>query len=84
MADVVAPHLTTMFNCVKDVQTLTSTLLTANIMMIPKPDWDHSSRANLNSFLLRLIKRDQMGFVPRKQAGDAISRLLQIQHIVHS
>lgn len=106
MADVVAPHLTNMFNSVKNGHTFTSTLLTANIVMIPKPDRDiplgpilgQSSNllnidmkiltkilANrLNSFLPCLIKNDQVGFVPRRQAGDAIRRLLQIQHIVHN
>lgn len=38
----------------------------------------------LNCFLPCLIKKDQVGFVPRRQAGDAIRRLLQIQHIAHN
>lgn len=38
---------------------------------------------SLNSFLPRLIKKDQVGFVPRRQAVDTIRRILQIQHITH-
>lgn len=105
LADVLAPHLTAMFNAVKDGHALTPNLLTANIVMIPKPDRDHSSwttlrpisliiidikiltkiLANLlNSFLPRLVKKDQVGFIPGRQAGDAIRRIIQLQHIAHS
>lgn len=37
MADVLAPHLTVMYNAVKDDQAFTSNLLTTNIVMILKP-----------------------------------------------
>lgn len=37
----------------------------------------------LNSFLPCLIKKGQVGFVPQRQAGDAIWRILQLQHIAH-
>lgn len=45
-ADVLAPHLTAMFSSVKDGQAFSSDLLTANIVMIPKPDVDHYSWTN--------------------------------------
>lgn len=46
LADVIAPHLTAMYNSVKNSQNFPSDLLTANIVMLPKPDRDHSSWAN--------------------------------------
>lgn len=105
LADIMAPHLTAMYNSVKGGQLFTPDLLTSNIVMIPRPDRDHSSWANfrpislinvhmkiltkilanrLNYFLPRLIKKDQVGFVTQRQAGDAITRILQVQHIAHS
>lgn len=101
LATVVAPHLTAMYNSVKNGRSFTPDLLTANIVMIPKPDHDHSSwpislinvdmklltkiLANrLNSFLPRLIGKDQVSFVPQRQAGDAIRRILQLQPIAHT
>lgn len=38
IADLLAPHLTAMYNSVKDGQAFTSNLLTANILMLPKSD----------------------------------------------
>lgn len=37
----------------------------------------------LNPFLPRLIKKDQVGFVPHRQAGDAIRQIIQLQHLAH-
>lgn len=94
-----------MNNSVRNGQAFTSNLLTANVVMIPKPDRDHSSWANfrpiflinidmkiltkilvyrLNPFLPRLIQKDQVALVLQQQAGDAIGRIIQLQHIAHS
>lgn len=45
-AEVLAPHLATMYNSVKGGHSFSPDLLSANIVMIPKPDKDHSSWAN--------------------------------------
>lgn len=52
MADVIAPYLSRMYNSVKEGCPFTPNQLTANIVMIPKPDKDHSSWANFRSISL--------------------------------
>lgn len=52
LSDILAPHLTAMFNAVKDGHAFTPSLLTANIVMIPKPNRDHSSWANFRPISL--------------------------------
>lgn len=37
----------------------------------------------LNFFFTCLIEKDQVGFVPKRQVGDAIRRIIQLQHIAH-
>lgn len=74
-------NLTSMFNSVKDGQTFTSNPLTANIVMIPKPDRDHSSWTNFRLILLinidmkiqtKIMANHSHSFLPRLITKDQV------------
>lgn len=52
LADVFAPNKTAMYNSIKNGQAFSPDLLTANIVMLSKPDHDHSSWANFRPISL--------------------------------
>lgn len=51
---------------------------------VPKPPlFNYSQRSWSNSLLVCVIKKDQVSFVPRCQAGDAICCVLQLLNFTH-
>ncbi|KAM9324831.1 disintegrin and metalloproteinase domain-containing protein 12 [Gastrophryne carolinensis] len=100
-SQILAPHLTTAFNALREGAVWSADSLTAAVSMIPKPNTDDSLWSNyrpisllnvdvkilakvlaahLNGFINVLISKEQVGFMPQRQAGDNIRKIANLIH----
>ncbi|KAM9311579.1 rap guanine nucleotide exchange factor 6-like [Gastrophryne carolinensis] len=98
---ILAPHLTTAFNALREGAAWSTDSLTAAVSMIPKPNTDDTIWSNyrpisllnvdvkilakvlaarLNRFINLLISKEQVGFMPQRQAGDNIRKIANLLH----